>query len=463
MKKSIIRSSWLAKGGYRLDCSPYLGGALETEMLLDELSVRKDLLSAVTSDIFNGPKFSRTYVEDPKNGVPFLGGSSLQQSDFINLPLLSNERAHSKQLRHLEIKRGMTLISCTGTIGKLAYAREEMEGMWSSQHIMKVVPDEAKILPGYLYAYLSSKFGIPLIIAGTYGSIIQSIEPHHIAGLPVPRFGKALEQKIHNLIDEAGKLRSEASSEITNSTEFLRKKLNLPFLNNKDVRGFGVNVINSSNLNSRLDATYHSHAAMQACAALERCSVPVKSLSSVTARLFKPPMFKRLWVNKPKEGIQFISGIDAYNYEADVKRYVSHRTPKLEEFIVKEGWIIFQAAGQIYGLFGRPLLTVGWLNGLFVADDMYRIVPNNMTDGGYLTAFFRTDVGEVLIKRQSTGNSIPRVWDPQMNQIRVPWPSDKVREEIGLSVIDAHRKIERALKNDHRAIQLIEAAIENRL
>ena len=75
---------------------------------------------------------------------------------------------------------------------------------------MKVVPDEAKIPPGYLYAFLSSKFGVPLVVSGTYGAIIQHIEPEHIASLPVPRFGDEIEIEIAKLIDSAANARSEA-------------------------------------------------------------------------------------------------------------------------------------------------------------------------------------------------------------------------------------------------------------
>ena len=131
---------------------------------------------------------------------------------FRTCRFFSKAQAHGKQLKDLEIKRGMTLITCSGTIGKMASARAEMEGIWSSQHVMKVVPDEDLIPSGYLYAFLSSKFGVPLVISGTYGSSIPSIEPHHIEGLSVPRFGSALEYEINELVEEAGRLRSEASS-----------------------------------------------------------------------------------------------------------------------------------------------------------------------------------------------------------------------------------------------------------
>ena len=140
--------------------------------------------------IYNGPMFRRNYVTDPEHGVPFLTSSGILLADLSTLPLLSKKDAHSSRLSYLRLREGMTLISCSGSIGRMAYTRPEMEGIWSSQDVLKVVPDPDHILPGYLYAFLSSKFGAPLVVGGTYGAIIQHIEPHHIANLPVPRLGR---------------------------------------------------------------------------------------------------------------------------------------------------------------------------------------------------------------------------------------------------------------------------------
>ena len=464
MKTTVIRSSWMSGYGYRLDTKPYVGGALETKVLLESLPFRKDKLHTLTAGfdggIYNGPKFSRTYVDSPDFGVPFVGSSSMLHADLSELPLLSRKQAEGRMLRHLELKPGMSLISCSGTIGRIVYARPDMTGIWSSQHTLKVVPDPEKIPSGYLYAYLSSKFGVPLVVSGTYGSIIQSLGPEHIADLPVPRLGDALEHEIHTLVEQAAELRSEAAKEINATTEELRQALNLSPLKHKNVRGSGISSIRSKDLNCRLDATYHSLAAVEADEGLQACSVPVRKLVDVTARLFKPPMFKRLWVESPSEGVEFTSGNEAYNLTAEDVRYVSFRTPNFDEFIVQQGWLIFQAAGQIYGLFARPLFVHGWLDGLFIADDMYRIVPHEPEDGGFLFAFFRTDIGEVLIKRQSAGNSIPRVHDPQMHQILVPWPEKDERHRFGKRIIAAHEKYSRALKNDKKAVQLVQNAIE---
>ena len=464
MKSAIIRSSWIPGYSYRLDCQPYLGGALETKVLLEALPMRKEPLRSLTAGfnggIYNGPQFTRNYLDSPQHGVPFLTGSTMQLADLSNLPLLSKRDAYAPKLRHLELEPGMSLISCSGTIGKMAYARREMTGVWSSQDILKVVADQEKIDSGYLYAYLTSKFGIPLVASGTYGAIIQHLEPEHIADLPVPRLDRTLERQIHELIEEAAELRSSASTLIADCTASLQEFLQLPVLKNADVRASGIAHVSSSALNMRLDATYHSNAATEADEAICQSTAPVRRLADVTRRLFKPPMFKRIWVDEPAMGRQFVSGNDAYRIRADEKRYVSRSTPDHDDFVVKEGWVIFQAAGQIYGLFGRPLLVYGWLSELFIADDMYRIVPNEPTDGGYLFAFFRTKVGEVLIKRQSAGNSIPRVWDPQMTQVKIPWPEREQRQLFGTQILTAHEMRSRATKNEERAMQILEQQFE---
>ena len=232
MKTAVIRSTWMDGYGYRLDTSPYLGGALETKVLLEKLPLRKDPLHILTAGfdggIYNGPKFSRTWVESPEYGVPFVGSSAMLYADLSDLPLLSKKQAHGRQLSHLELQAGMSLISCSGTIGKMVYARPDMAGIWSSQHILKVVADPAKIPSGYLYAYLGSKFGIPLIVSGTYGSIIQSLGPDNIKDLPVPRLGDALEHEIHSLVEEAAALRVAATAQIRGARKKVLEEFGKP-------------------------------------------------------------------------------------------------------------------------------------------------------------------------------------------------------------------------------------------
>lgn len=119
------RFDWLADQGFRLDSSPYLSGAYEARKLLERLPGTMPLQRVTTGHdggIFNGPKFSRLYTTDPDWGVPFLGSTDMLEADFTNVPLL-----HKKVAGHfpyLKVEPGMTMITCSGTIGRTTYVRQ---------------------------------------------------------------------------------------------------------------------------------------------------------------------------------------------------------------------------------------------------------------------------------------------------------------------------------------------------
>ena len=218
MKEKLVPSAWLEQQGRRLDCGPYLSGAIEARLLLTGLPVRcaelRDLTSGHDGGIYNGPKFARNYVSDPSHGVPFLSSSGMLYAEFCQVGLLRKSDAVSARLAYLRLEEGMTLISCSGTIGRMAYTRPEMAGMWSSQHVLKIAPNPDKVRPGYLYAFLRGRFGFPLVVGGTYGAIVQHIEPRHIADLPVPLAPDAIQDDAHRLVTEAAEMRTRASAEL---------------------------------------------------------------------------------------------------------------------------------------------------------------------------------------------------------------------------------------------------------
>lgn len=462
MKVKTIPSAWMRRDGRRFDCGPYMSGALEAKIRLEELACRKDRLADVCdggiAGLVNAGRITRQWAADSVHGVPFLTSTSILQADLSDLRFISHRAVRENP--KLIIRAGYTLITRAGTIGRMSYARPDMDGLACTEDVLRVIPDDRRVRPGYLYAFLSSKFGVPLVTSGTYGAIIQHIEPQHIADLPVPRLGDEVEREVHMLVEEAANLRTEALQSLDEVQRQLDEVLGLPDLRGHSVSEFSVGTVSSQRLNNRFDSPYHSAAATRALEAIERGPHPVRQLSSVLRRYFKPPMFKRLWVDSPEYGRQFISGVDAYRFQAESVRYVSKKTPNFDEFVLEEGSVIFQAAGQIYGLFGTPLFVSGWLVGLFAADDLYRLVPQTPEDGGYLFAYLRTPVGQLLLKRQACGNSIPRVWDPHIRDMTLPWPDASLRRQVGKAVIDAHADLERARVAENEAVALVERAIE---
>ena len=74
-----VPSSWLDINGRRLDCGPYMSGAIEAKELLKKHRTEplKELTAGHNGGIYNGPQFVRNYVEDPAHGVPFLTTSTI--------------------------------------------------------------------------------------------------------------------------------------------------------------------------------------------------------------------------------------------------------------------------------------------------------------------------------------------------------------------------------------------------
>ena len=193
----------------------------EARKLLERLAGTKPLNELVrqSAGIFHAGRSARRWVNNPEYGVPFLSSTDILEADFSFLPLMAKSAIVDNP--RLRVERDWTLITRSGTVGRMAYARPDMDGFSCSEHVLRVVPDTDKIAPGYLYAFLSSKYGVPMIANAAYGAIIQHIEPEHIADLPVPRFGRSVEEEIHSRVQSAADLRVRFQASLTAATRDL--------------------------------------------------------------------------------------------------------------------------------------------------------------------------------------------------------------------------------------------------
>lgn len=458
MKQAVIRSTWMEGYGYRLDCSPYLGGALETKVLLEKLPLRKDPLHTLTAGfaggIYNGPQFVRNYVESETLGVPFLTGSSMQLADLSNIARLSKRDAYGSKLRHLEIHPGMSLISCSGTIGKMAYARREFKGVWSSQDILKIVADPAKIPSGYLYAYLSSKFGVPLVISGTYGAIIQHLEPEHIADLPVPRIGDALEREIHALVEEAGELRTRANETLARLAAQIDERISgVELRTGKTWMG----PVESKLLQRRMDVGYYSPTAW---AIRKRLSEGHhKTVGEFCSSISLPGIFKRIHVDEPTFAARYFTGASLFCIEAEPKGYLSRKTSLFDEVQMHHGMILVQAFGSEGGLNGRPVWVGKHLDGATTTHMLVRLKPSDPALAGLLFVFLMSKAGYHQMAALSYGGAIPHFDEDCMGEVVMPLFDAATNLAISKEAEAALSDRDKALDNDLEARARIERAL----
>jgi type I restriction enzyme S subunit len=460
--KNPVMFSWLLEEGARLDAPPFLSDALEARFLLKRLALPKENLSALTcghdGGIFNGPMFSRPYVEDPEHGVPFLGSSDMLQADLSNIPLLSKKAALSSRLQFLRLEEGMTLISCSGTIGRTIYVRPDMAGIWSSQHIMKIVPNRKLVRPGYLYAFLSSKFGNAQISGGTYGAIIQHIEARHIADLQVPRLPDSVEEGVHRLVVGAAGARTKASALLRTAQNLLFQRLGMRrALDDHEYRSPHLGTCNPCKFRSRGDAFYYSPINVDARSVFDSAASS-KRLSDV-AEVYIPNIFKRLYADDPRYGYPYITGAEVFELEPRSSKYLLRQVAESNLLILRTGMIVVQEAGQLGGLIGRSVLVGGYLDGFACTNNMVRIVPNDASDAGYLLAVLSSEYGRRLLAREGAGSSIPHLDSSRVAGIPIPWAARRIRNEIGDAVTKAVRLRDTANAHEAEARNRVETAL----
>ena len=461
--KKPIMASWLRDIGCRLDARPFVSGALEARKTLEDLPVRKESLEALTigyaGGIFNGPQFGRTYVDAPEHGVPFVGSSDMLAADLTGLPLLRKTDAYSQKLRHLELKHGMTLISCSGTIGRTVYARSDMDGVWSSQHIMKVVPDPSRVPPGYLFAFISSRFGIPIVVSGTYGSIIQSIGPQHIAKLPVPRLGSVIEQEVHALVDEAASLRSLAAAKVAAATKLLEESAGLSILIRPTVAyPYGINVISSREVRSRLDAFFHSPFHAEAISGLHGAG-PVVSVANASNAVVEPIRFKRIPTTSPQLGVPFFGTSAIMNVDPEPSYLLVRAHSLVQQCIVGEATVLVPRSGQLSGIIGMAVLPYGPLIGGAVTEDAIRIHCDNEIDAGFVFIALTSEYGRRQLKARSFGSSIPHLDVRNIREILLPDVDEDVRRRVGRMGSESARLRGVAIEKERQARAFVEDTI----
>ena len=141
-------------------------------------------------------------------------GSNVRKQDTktnLEKEINNSSSKHDKRIvEQLEISQNTTLITRSGTIGKVAMVPEHWEHWVASEHIIRVIPANNEIA-GYINIYLASDYGHQLITRFTYGSVVDEIDDNHVRQIPIPLLkNKDVQKKINELALLANEKRYEA-------------------------------------------------------------------------------------------------------------------------------------------------------------------------------------------------------------------------------------------------------------
>lgn len=144
-------------GSNRIDPSYHLSDAIWFRNLQNKLPYGNVHIKNVVEKVFLGNIFSRIFVKDKEHGIPYLSASDTVLADLNTNRFLSKKQ--SEKLNYLKLHKNWILITCSGTIGNVIFTNSTFEGRIATHDLIRVVPDDSKMLKGVVYAYLSSKYG----------------------------------------------------------------------------------------------------------------------------------------------------------------------------------------------------------------------------------------------------------------------------------------------------------------
>ena len=140
--------------------------------------------SRISESVIMPGRFTRIYVGEG-HGVTFLGGKRILELDPSNKKYLSKTHHRERIEKQLSLQKNTTLITCSGTIGKVAIVPEHWEGWTASQHVIRVVPQSDDV-SGYVFAWLSSDYAHSLICRYAYGATVDEITDRQVSDIVIP-------------------------------------------------------------------------------------------------------------------------------------------------------------------------------------------------------------------------------------------------------------------------------------
>jgi type I restriction enzyme, S subunit len=460
MRAGAVKAQEIIEEGYRLTGAFHI-----TEDRLAVATLRKwrgktsrvdDLVTG--RRIFRGPIFSRVFVKDPSFGEPYVSAKDIVNAGVSPAGYLS--RKHGSLLEDLRLHEGMILVTCSGmNLGKAIWAGPEFDGLVASHDLIRIEPNYAAAPPGYLYAFLASRYGHAVIRKQIYGGSIKHIEPEHIANLPVPRLGAAFETKVHELVERAAKLRSEAAQLLVAATAELETVANLPYLEvPPSPTPFDACAVPSSALQARIDGFFHSRFHSEALAALARSQT--KALSELASRIVEPLRFKRVAVDDPAFGVPFFGTAPLFWADPTPNYFVSRKMRNIEQYLVDKKCLLIPRSGQLSGIIGSVVLPYGDIVGGAVSEDAIRVYFESEQDAGFGLVALTSEYGRRQLKARAFGSSIPHLDVKHIGLVRVPDPGPEKRKLIGTKGARVAELRDEACRLERQARVLLEAKIE---
>ena len=418
----------------------------------------------LVKDAFVRSRFKRIYVEKGE-GIPFFQPSSI--TEIYPKPTKYISENTDVDIDGLKVKKGMLLMSVSGTIGKCSMVGRTLDGKVFSHDLLRLFGKNEYDV-GYIYAYFCTPIGQQMLQTNNYGAVVQHIEPEHLKNIIIPNAPDLIKRKIHNLVIESYDLRDKSNELIDEAEQILYEELQLPpieqlkptyFDKDIDLRNYTTKL---SELNLRFDCSYHTPETIAILDIIRKKAKEVKKIGDkeISQKIVLAGRFKRTYVDD-KNGIPFFGGKQLLELNPSNIKYLSvdqHAKRIVKELQLKENMIAVTCSGTIGKVNIVPKHWESWA----LNQHVMRIVPATDDIAGFIYCWLNTDYAYRLIVRNTYGSVVDEIDDQQLAQVVIPLLKNETKQkEINDKVIQANKLRYQAYLKEQEAIAIMNDVINN--
>ena len=444
MRTSAVNSKYIFSKGKRFEGKFYLNDNSFLSMEVERHAEKTKPLSELAT-VFNPPVFKRQFCQQTERSVPYFQSSDVPVAEERSQTFVYKGQAEALNLL---VKKGDILVTGFGTIGNTRLVSKYQNGTCYANNVCRIRTNDG-IYRGYVYAFLSSKFGVSQLNNNASGSVVRYIEAPGIKKTLVPNFPESFQKEVDDLIQESVRLREEA----TEALEEAKHRIEELFPN---IQTENIGIVRSSeiftSLGKRFEALFHQSAGKEYDSYIKE-NFQWESLSTM-ATVSRPDLFKRNYV---KNGLMFFGGRDIFLSTPKSEKFVSKtKTPDISSLVISEGTILMPRSGTI----GEVAIATSQHAQKLASEHVIRISADNILRAGYLYAFLSSSIGKALIQRYIFGSVIQHVEPHQLNHIPIPVLEEEEMKVISDLAISNKDKLGQAGELENMAIKMVEDEIE---
>ena len=161
--------------------------------------------------------------------------------------------------------------------------------------------------------------------------------------------------------------------------------------------------------------------------------LPLFGKVAFTEECFYPGRFKRNYISKTdNEAIGFLGSSEMLEIKPNPEKFLSKTQNDIGELFLKDGDVLISRSGTI----GNIAYASKTLQKYLISEHSIRL--RNLKNPGYIYAFLKTDIGQILIKTNIFGSVVNQIEPKHLENILIPNPPEILKKEIHNLIVKSY-------------------------